>query len=88
MESLTKIPDNISVLIDANIFIYHFCGAEVAVAKNCSDFLNKIENEQIHGFTTTFIIAEVLHRSMIYEAVGKFNLNPKGAINKLQKIQP
>lgn len=53
--------------------------------KNCSDFLNKIEHEQIHAFTTTFIIAEVLHRAMIYEAVGKFNLDPKGAINKLQK---
>lgn len=85
MESLTKIPDNISVFIDANIFIYHFCDAEIAVAKNCSDFLNKIENEQIHGFTSTFIIAEVLHRAMIHEAIGKFDLDPKGAMNKLQK---
>jgi len=51
----------------------------------CSDFLNKIKKEQIHGFTTICIIAEVLHRAMIHEVVGKFNLGPKGAINKLQK---
>jgi predicted nucleic acid-binding protein len=85
MESLLNIPNNISVFIDANIFIYHFCSAGDVISERCSDFLNKVENEQIRAFTSTFVIAEVLHRAMIHEAVGKTGLNPKGAMNKLQK---
>lgn len=85
MESLASLPDNISVFIDANIFIYHFCGVDNKISNRCSDFLLKIENEQIRAFTSTFVIAEVLHRAMIYEAVGKTGLAPKGAMNKLRK---
>jgi len=85
MESLKNIPDNISVFVDANIFIYHFCGPQNELSNHCSDFLLKVENEQIQAITSTLVLAEVLHRAMIFEAIGKTGLSPQGAMNKLKK---
>lgn len=85
MESLTNIPDNISVFIDANIFIYHFCGSRTELSNLCSDFLVKVEKEQIQAITSTLVLAEVLHRAMIFEAISKTGLPPNGAMNKLKK---
>ena len=85
MAYLADIPNNTSVFVDANIFIYHFCGSGDAVANQCSDFLLKVENGQLKAFTSTFVIAETLHRAMNCEATAKTVLSPKGAMNKLRK---
>lgn len=85
MESLGNLPNDSSIFIDANIFLYHFCTSEEGIADQCSDFLLKVENGQLKAFTSTFVIAETLHRAMIYEATAQTGLSPKGAMNILRK---
>ena len=85
MESLSKIPDNSNVFIDANIFVYHFCASGDVVSDRCSDFLLRIESGLLSGFSCTSVIAESLHRAMIYEATNITGLNAKQAINMLRK---
>jgi predicted nucleic acid-binding protein len=85
MEPLKNIPDNISVFIDANIFVYHFCSTQDNLSNHCSDFLFKVEQDHIQAMTSTFVVAEVLHRAMIFEAIEKTGLPPQGAMKKLKK---
>jgi hypothetical protein len=64
---LSDLGDGSSVFIDANIFIYHFSkGSKLNPA--CSNFLERIEEGKINGFTSVAVIQEVAHRMMIVEA--------------------
>lgn len=85
MESLTTIPDNLDVFIDANIFIYHFCASSDVLSDLCSDFLLRVENSQLSGFTSTSVIAETLHRVMIYETINITGLDAKRAMKRFRK---
>jgi hypothetical protein len=38
------------------------------VAQQCRDFLNRLRERQVIGFTTTLVVAEVTHRVMVQEA--------------------
>lgn len=76
---LVAIPDGASIFIDANIFIYHFSGPTV-LTPACSDFLKRVEGGAIRGFTSTIVLIEVLHRLMILEAVGTFQLPARDAL--------
>lgn len=53
------------VCLDANVFIYHFCGR----SRQATELLLDVEDGQLHGFTTSGVLAEVLHRLMVIEAV-------------------
>ena len=56
-----------SVFLDANIWIYHF-GPHATLGAPCSQLVQRIENQQLHGFTSTHVLAEVAHQLMIVEA--------------------
>ena len=53
-----ELPNGASVFIDANIFIYHFGGQSL----ECRNLLERCPRRELVGFTSTFIVAEVLHR--------------------------
>ena len=55
------------VFIDANIFIYHFAG----ISKQCTHLFERIRDGKLTGLVNTIILAEVLHRRMIAEAIEK-----------------
>ncbi len=82
----TEIPDNTKVFVDANIFIYHFSNFE-KFAESCLRFFQKIEDRKIIGYTSTLVVAEILHRLMIMEATMKFEI-PPNKIVKLLKSNP
>lgn len=65
--------ENEQVFLDANIFIYHFGG----LSTDCRNLLSRCAKGEIHGFTSHLVIAEVLHRLMIAEAVGKGHIGSK-----------
>jgi predicted nucleic acid-binding protein len=67
-------------LVDANIFIYYLAGS----SPDCKSFLQRIANGEIVGYLTTVIIAEVLHRRMIGEAVAKGLVTPNKPLNSLK----
>jgi predicted nucleic acid-binding protein len=56
------------VFVDANIFIYHFTNDPIyGVA--CTRLLERIELQQLRGFTATHMLADVAHRLMTIEAM-------------------
>ena len=85
MESLANIPADVTVFIDANVFVYHFCASTNSVSDKCTDFLQKVESGMIQAVTSTSVVLETLHRAMIYEVTEKTGLEPIGAMRKLQK---
>ena len=78
---LNEIKTGSEVFIDANIFIYHFTG----VSDECSDFLNRCEQEDLTAITSVNVILEVLHRLMMIEAVKKKMVKPPNIVKKLSK---
>lgn len=68
------------VFIDANIFIYNFGGH----SPECKDVLLRCAKGELLGVTSTFILAEVLHRLMIAEAIEKEFVTEKNPVNKLR----
>ena len=64
---LEEIPSGTRVLIDSNVFICHF----LDISQSCTDFLCRVEDEEVIGYISTVVLAEVLHRLMIAEVVEK-----------------
>lgn len=64
---LSDLEDGLPVFIDANIFIYHF-SKESRFNSASSKFLERAEEGEINGVTSTSIILEATHRMMILEA--------------------
>lgn len=79
--NLADLPSGEKIFIDANIFIYHFTG----VSPQCSQFLERCEQQELLGVTSVNILLEVLHRLMMIEAVVKRLITPGNAIKKLKE---
>jgi len=65
--TLEAVPSGAAVFVDANIFLYHFFGASPA----CAAFLERCAGRDVRAVTGVHIVAEVLHRLMIAEALAK-----------------
>ena len=72
MKHLHLLPDASSVFIDANIFV--LAGGSSSLAESCLELLDRIQQRSIHGFTATFVDAEVFHRAMVNEARERLQL--------------
>jgi hypothetical protein len=59
--TLAELLDGHSVFIDANIFIYHFGGH----SPQCKAFLERCARRELLGYTSTPVLAEVLHRQYL-----------------------
>ncbi len=69
------------IFIDANIFVYHFGEG----SGECKHLLARCGREEIIGHTSTAILAEVLHRLMIVEAVKKGHIIQKNPVRRLKE---
>lgn len=76
---LAELSDGDSVFVDANIFIYHFGGR----SPECKAFLERCARRELLGYTATPVLAEVLHRLMVAEAILKGLVSAKTAVRKL-----
>jgi predicted nucleic acid-binding protein len=56
-----------AVFVDANVFTYHFQGHPTWGAA-CTNLLNRIENQDLQGFTSVPVLGEVAHRMMTIQA--------------------
>lgn len=77
--TLAELRDGDSVFVDANIFIYHFGGRSL----QCKAFLERCAGKELYGYTSTPVLAEVLHRLMVAEAIMKGLVTAKRAVRKL-----
>jgi predicted nucleic acid-binding protein len=73
-----------SVFLDANTFIYHF-GPDPALGPPCSQLLQRIENQELTGFTSVHLLAEVVHKLMTIEANALFGWPMAGMANRLRR---
>jgi len=78
---LKEIPFGTKIFIDSNILIYHF----LDISNSCTNFLERVEIGDIEAYTSTVVLAEVLHRLMIAEVVEKHNVKPKNALRLLKE---
>ena len=77
--TLADLRDGDRVFIDANIFIYHFGGRSL----ECKALLERCARRELLGYTSTPVLAEVLHRRMVAEAIAQGLVTARTAVRKL-----
>ena len=70
MNELASIPDGTKVIIDTNIILYTALN-HPAFQQSCTDFLIRVEREELHGFIPSVVIQEVTHHFIISELIEK-----------------
>jgi predicted nucleic acid-binding protein len=73
-----------SLFIDANIFVYHFT-AHPQFGAAATDLLERIENGDLFGVTSTPVIADLYHRLMTLEANDVFGWPMQGIAHRLKR---
>jgi predicted nucleic acid-binding protein len=59
------------VFLDANTLVYHF-GPHPVFGPACSQLIQRIENKELEGFTSTHVLSAVAHHLMTLEASALF----------------
>jgi predicted nucleic acid-binding protein len=82
--TFASIPAGASVFLDANILIYHFANdPKYGVA--CTALIKRIEQQQVLGFTSAHVQADVAHRLMTIEAIQSQGWSATGIAARLRK---
>ncbi len=79
----SDLPAGATVFVDSGPFIHHF-EPNALYGPASTDFLERIENQEINGVTTTHIVGEVAHRLMTLEAIQAFGWKSAGIALKLR----
>jgi predicted nucleic acid-binding protein len=77
---IKALPTGAHCLVDANIFIYHLGKTSPA----CRHLITRIARAEVEAYITTIIIAEVLHRRMMAEALAKAVVSAGQPLKKLK----
>jgi predicted nucleic acid-binding protein len=72
-----------AVFLDANTLVYHFT-AHAAFGAPCTQLLQRIENQELLGLTSTHVLGEAAHRLMTTEASSRFVWPFAGIGNRLR----
>jgi len=72
------------IFLDANTLVYHFT-LDRRYGGACSQLLQRIENQEIQGFTSTHVLTEMAHRIMTIEAIGAFARPLAGIARRLRQ---
>ncbi len=73
-----------AVYVDANVLIYHFSN-NPRYGAACTALVERIELKEIQGFTSSHSLADVAHRIMTIEAMGRFGWPAAGLAARLKK---
>ena len=73
-----------AVFLDANTFIYHF-GPDPALGPPCSKLLQRIENQELVGYTSVHLLGEMVHKLMTIEAHALLGWPMTGMANRLRR---
>jgi predicted nucleic acid-binding protein len=73
-----------AVFVDANTFLYHLAPDPV-LGPPCGQLLQRIENQELTGFTSLHLLAEVAHKMMTIEASALFGWPLTGMANRLRR---
>ncbi len=65
--TLDHVPAGAHLFVDSNILVYHF-QPHPAFGPMCHRLLERIERQDIDGYTSTNLLGELAHRLMVIEA--------------------
>jgi predicted nucleic acid-binding protein len=82
--TFVAIPQNASVFIDANTFVYHF-SLHPALALPCQELLDRVFRKELVAFTSTHVLNDVAHRLMTMEAATTFGWTGPGITQRLRR---
>ena len=71
------------MFVDASVFIHHF-EPNALFGPASTQFLERIENQEINGLTTTHIVSEIAHRLMTIEAMQTYGWKSAGIALRLR----
>ena len=72
-----------AVFIDANAFIYYF-RPDPVLGPPCAQLLQRVENQEVQGFTSSHVLSEMVHRLMTDEASQQFGWPMTGIARRLR----
>ena len=94
--TLDQVAAGAHVLVDSNVLVYHF-QPHPGFGPMCHRLLERIERQDIEGYTSTNLLGELAHRLMVIEAgtlpgwLGKKVLNrlkqQPGVVQQLTRFQ-
>ena len=73
-----------AIFLDANPFVYHFV-SDPQYGAACSGLLQRIEDQEIQGLTSTHVLTEMAHRIMTLEAISAFTWPMAGIARRLRQ---
>lgn len=73
-----------AIFLDANTLVYHF-SAHPKHGAACTRLIKRIENQDCHGYTSTHVLGDVVHRLMTIEAIARFTWPAAGIAARLRK---
>jgi predicted nucleic acid-binding protein len=79
-----ELPAGQPIFVDANTLIYHF-SSHPRYGAACTDLVERVERKEIQGFTSAHCLADVAHRLMTIEAMGRFGWPATGLASRLRK---
>jgi len=71
------------VFVDASIFLAEIL--EEDTADECADFLQRISSAELAGSTSTIVLNEVFHRTLIADAIATYGIKGELAVNYLKR---
>jgi predicted nucleic acid-binding protein len=77
------IPAATAVFLDANVFVYHF-EPHAQYGAACTDLIERIEQQDLAGWTSAHVLAEAAHRLMALEAMKVFGWPQAGIAVRLR----
>lgn len=85
--SLSQIPDDADVMVDANVFVYALT-PQANLHHPCRDLLERGAHGQVTLYTTVSVVADVLHRAMVLEVLGQGQVQRSAEAVQLLKQEP
>src|SRR5262249_4223102 len=73
-----------AVFLDANTLVYHFT-LDPVYGTACSQLLQRIENQEVRGFTSTHVLTEMPYRIMTIEAIAATGWPVDGIAPRLRR---
>ncbi len=82
--TFTHVQAGSALFLDANTFVYAILGHPTFGA-NCTALLDRVEQQDIHGCTSSHVLSETVHKIMTLEARDRFGWPAQGIANRLRR---
>ncbi|HZU36698.1 MAG TPA: type II toxin-antitoxin system VapC family toxin [Gemmataceae bacterium] len=73
-----------AVFIDANTFVYHFA-PDPTWSGPCGQLIQRVQNQELSGYTSAAILGELAHRLMTIEAKARHGWTSGKVLQRLKK---